>query len=160
MQHFGIHAGYDLWVTVLLPLRDCLLQPTSIKRAAKVNQAVRVTLENGRAKRYAVTLPVRYRLVGSERCETGWTENMSVSGLLFTTASALDAGSQLEIWVQISSDASEGNRSMLYCRGPVVRQLEDDGRTTAAVRITRVRSLPAVPDFTKTEYVPSRGEQL
>jgi hypothetical protein len=126
-----------------------------------VEQTAVVTLDNGRATRYAVTLPVRYRLAGSDVCETGWTDNMSVSGLLFTTAVMLELGSQLEVWVQMSSHANDGNRSMLYCNGCVVRQAgAKGGRPAAAVRITRLRVLPPIPDFTGLQTAPARGGQL
>jgi hypothetical protein len=108
-----------------------------------------VTLSDARAKRYAVTLPVRYRLAGSELCETGWTENMSVSGLLFSTAVMLDVGSKLEVWIQMSSGPNGNSRSMLYCEGSVVRQVVvKHSRSAAAVRIARVRVLSSIPDFT------------
>ena len=120
-----------------------------------------MTWDNGRATRYAVTLPVRYRLAGSDVCETGWTDNMSVSGLLFTTAVMLELGSQLEGWVQMSSHANDGNRSMLYCNGCVVRRAgANSGRPAAAVRITRLRVLPPIPDFSSLQAAPARGDQL
>ena len=114
---------------------------------------------NGRATRYAVNLPVRYRLAGSEACGTGWTENLSVSGLLFTTAAMLGVGNQIEVWVQMWSDTTEVNRSTLYCNGSVVRQVERNDWHAAAVRITRIRVVPPVPDFTDAE-APWRGERL
>jgi hypothetical protein len=108
-----------------------------------------VALIDSRAKRYVVALPVRYRLAGSDICDAGWTENISVSGLLFTTAVMLEVGTKLEVWVQITAGANGGNRSMLYCQVSVVRQAWCDGsRPAAAVRISRFRVLPAVPDFT------------
>jgi len=108
-----------------------------------------VTLSDGRAKRYPVALPVRYRVSGSDICYAGSTENMSLSGLLFTSPVMLDVGSSVEVWVQMPEVSDGGNRSMLYCRGPVVRLgWSNDLRPAAAIRIARFRLLPSTPDFT------------
>jgi len=114
-----------------------------------------------RAKRYAVALPVRYRLAASGACYAGWTENMSVSGLLFTAATALPVGTSVEAWVEMSRGSNGGNASMLYCVGLVVRQvMSNDSRPAAAMRIARCRVLPFTPDFASAQFGVRCEERL
>ena len=113
-----------------------------------------------RAKRYAVALPVRYRLAGSDACHAGWTENMSVSGLAFTTATRLDVGSSVEVWVEMSSNGNASNPAVLYCRGSVVRQAEcSDSRPVAALHIVHFRILPFTP-FNSPQLSREQGERV
>ena len=155
--------SYDLWrnrAATTAGLFATALQHTTAAQADFGNRTIVVTLTDGRAKRYEVALPVRYRLAGSEACYAGSTENMSVSGLLFSTSVALSVGSSVEVWVQMSGRNQASNRSTLYCRCSVVRQTwSSDRRPAAAVRIVRSRLLPSIPDFT-IEPGQMREEQI
>ena len=114
-----------------------------------------------RATRYAVALPVRYRLAGSDACHAGWTENISVSGFLFTTATRLDVGSSVEVWVEMSGNGNGNNPAVLYCQGTVIRHADcSDSRPIAALHITRFRVLPFTPGFNSPQLTREHGEQL
>ena len=114
-----------------------------------------------RAKRYAVALRVRFRLAGSEACHSGWTENVSVSGLLFTTPTRIDIGSNIEVWVEMSSNGNASNPAVLYCQGSVMRQAErSDSRALTALHIAHFRILPFTPVFRNTQLSYEHGEHL
>ena len=108
-----------------------------------------------------MALPVRYRLIGADACHAGWTENVSVSGLLFTTATKIDVGCRVEVWVEMSSNGNASNPAVLYCQGSVMRQAtRGDSRPLTALHIAHFRILPFTPVFRNTQLGHAHGEQL
>lgn len=49
--------------------------------------------------RMPVEIPVKYRNIQNEKMGSGMTENLSASGLSFSTQDPPSAGDQLEIWI-------------------------------------------------------------
>ncbi len=94
----------------------------------------------GRATRYQLELPVRYRRSGAAQWRQGKTSNISRSGVLFCSEDGNDSpapGSVLELLLTL---APEGEPAMaeVLCLGPVVRQAPcGESATELAVRIVR-----------------------
>lgn len=94
-----------------------------------------------RAQRFAIQLPVRYRL----RAESGWrrgeTINVSSSGVLFCADYCADPGTPTEINLSMPVVSLEGSANVV-CRGTVVRTAGSpggSGRHALAIRILHYR---------------------
>ena len=82
-----------------------------------------------RALRFAVRLPVRYRLAGTQQWSDGLTENISRSGVLIRIEAdedraAMDAPgppSRMEILLQVPSQRAGAEGLEIRCEGQVVR---------------------------------------
>lgn len=86
---------------------------------------------NGRAKRFALRFPVYFREVDSPNWMEGRTENISCTGVLFQSASALALESTLELRLQVTVAAEVRDPAEIRCKGVVVR--------------TEQRSMPQTP---------------
>ncbi len=95
----------------------------------------------GRATRYRLELPVRYRRSGAAQWCQGKTSNISRSGVLFCSheTDSLAPGSVLEVLLTLAPEGEPAAAEVL-CLGPVVRQAPcGESATELAVRIVRYR---------------------
>ena len=99
-------------------------------------------IEQRRAKRFELELPLEIVRAGAERVsETGTTRNISSGGVLFLTARELEVGGPVEYVVTLAS----GNTGVvnLRCMGKVLRlqkgASEDTGESPMQVAISLER---------------------
>src|SRR5438445_5004182 len=94
-----------------------------------------VSTEAVRAPRYALHLPLRYRVIGEPDWRQGRTENISRSGLLFLADGVIAIDTRLEMrFVLPTGQASPG----VVCYGRIVRTVPpsaDDARPGLAATI-------------------------
>ncbi|MBK9167030.1 MAG: PilZ domain-containing protein [Bryobacterales bacterium] len=94
-------------------------------------------IEQRRAKRFELQLPVEVVRAGSERVSRlGRTHNISSGGVLFTSGARLEPGGPVEYVVTLSTGTAGAVN--LRCMGKVLRQessatngLDEDGYTVA-----------------------------
>ena len=72
-----------------------------------------------RAERYAITLPMRYRLVGEETWAAGTTVDISRSGVLFEGERSVDREAAIELVLTMPAEVADGAR--VVARGVVAR---------------------------------------
>jgi c-di-GMP-binding flagellar brake protein YcgR len=84
-----------------------------------------------RAIRFAMMLPMRYRCPGGAAWIPGYTVNLSRSGVLFESESALTPGTGLEIVLELRDENRE--LAAVRCSATVVRQegKAEEGRLAA-----------------------------
>ena len=98
-----------------------------------------------RAPRFALQLPVRYRLAGDPRWHQGRTENISYSGVLFRAEGLINVNTPIELRVALSSDTRERPHPEVFCHARIVRTLpptEADPRPGLAASIEQYQLLP------------------
>ena len=87
-----------------------------------------------RAQRYAIALPMRYRLVGEETWAAGTTVDSSRSGVLFEGERSVDREAAIDLVLTMPVEVADGAR--VVARGVVVRAtapgVADAQRTLAA----------------------------
>jgi hypothetical protein len=83
--------------------------------------------------RFEVHAPIRYRS-DDGRWQTGWTENISRSGVLLHAAEALTPNSAVEMVVELPPVIAGEPSATMVCRGRVVRTIAGqlDGAVVAA----------------------------
>ena len=99
-----------------------------------------------RAPRFALKLPVRYRLAGDPQWFQGRTENISYSGVLFRAESLINVDTPIELRVALSSDTRERPHPEVFCHARIVRTVpptEADPRPALAVSIEEYQLLPS-----------------
>ena len=78
--------------------------------------------DSGRARRFPVHLPVRYRLARSRQWFEAYTENISRSGVLLRTERVFEPTTALDLRLELPViDNGEGVRGEVVCKGEVVR---------------------------------------
>ena len=100
-----------------------------------------------RASRFALRLPVRYRLAGDPRWHQGLTENISYSGVLFRAEGLIDVDTPIELRVALSADTPERPHPEVVCHARIIRTMpptQADQRPALAVSIEQyeLRSAP------------------
>ena len=83
-----------------------------------------------RAQRFALHLPLKYRLVGENDWRQGTTENISRSGLLFRAEEAIPPNAQLEINLVLPAEIAGLSAAEVVCRGEIVRTVAAETPTT------------------------------
>jgi hypothetical protein len=78
----------------------------------------------GRARRFALHLPLRYRLLGAAEWRQGRMENISRSGVLFWTDQLLDVDTPLEMSFVLPLIHTHPE---VLCRGRIVRTVLPEG---------------------------------
>ena len=94
---------------------------------------------NGRARRFPIHLPVRYRLPSSPEWFEAYTENVSRSGVLFRTDRAFEPTTPLDLRLELPAvENGERVRGEVVCKGEVVRTDWSDDRdgTPSCVAVT------------------------
>ncbi|MGO8818535.1 MAG: PilZ domain-containing protein [Terriglobia bacterium] len=88
----------------------------------KVNpSATRAEKALGRAKRFPVQIPVRYRIADSPEWLEARTENVSYTGVLFRTKSILKPTTNLEVRLELPPTKGDGGHPEVVCKCQVVR---------------------------------------
>ena len=78
----------------------------------------------GRAQRFALHVPLRYRSIGAAQWREGRIENISRSGVLFWTDEPLEVDTRLEMSFVLPLN---GTAPAVVCRGHVVRTVSPAG---------------------------------
>ena len=95
-------------------------------------------LAGTRATRFPVRIPIRYRPEGQDHWHDGETENISRSGVLFTTSEPVAKLTAIEMLLTLPPEVGGGDQPTVICRGRVVRTelaREDDPRSAVAATI-------------------------
>ena len=103
---------------------------------------------SGRATRFDVPVPLRYRLAGTAAWSEGRIENISRSGLLFRVERPLPVDTAVEMTFALPVPAGRD----LLCRGRVVRTVSGTdaaGRPGIAATIATFRFLPGTSKFVR-----------
>jgi|SRR5688572_16112465 len=94
-----------------------------------------------RATRFELKLPLQYRAVG----DAGWlrsqTENVSRTGVLFPSEKKLEAGTRIEVVLELLPALDSDSSPEVLCTGQVVRSSSDAAgeATVIAVNISDYR---------------------
>ena len=99
-----------------------------------------------RASRFALRLPVRYRLAGEPRWHQGQTDNISYSGVLFRAEGLINVNTPIELRVALSADTRERPHPEVFCHARIVRTMpptQGDPRPALAASIEQYQLLPA-----------------
>jgi PAS domain S-box-containing protein len=91
-----------------------------------------------RAQRFQLHLPLRYRRVGEQQWHNGKTENISRSGMLFTTEELLQPNIQLDINLVLPAEIAGLSATEVVCRGEVVRTVEANDKTLTPALAARI----------------------
>jgi len=113
----------------------------------------------GRAPRFALREPLRYRPAGAARWSEGRIENISRSGVLFWCPQPLDVDTQLEVSFTLPTGA---RAPAILCRGRVVRTVRPllPDRAWASGLAVTIRSYRFVrPGATGARALPARAEK-
>jgi len=82
---------------------------------------------NGRAQRFPIQIPVRYRLPRSPKWFEAYTENVSRSGVLFRTDRSFEPMTALDLRLELPAvENGENVRAEVVCKGEVVRMHPSD----------------------------------
>ena len=85
---------------------------------------------NGRARRFPIHIPVRYRLPRNPQWFEAYTENVSCSGVLFRTDRAFEPATALDLRLELPAvENGERVRGEVVCKGEVVRMDWSDDPT-------------------------------
>ncbi len=76
-----------------------------------------------RAQRFPLHLPLRYRARGESAWQTGWTENISSSGVLFQAASIFKLAAPVELSFVLPGEVGGAGGGVVYCHGEIVRTI-------------------------------------
>jgi len=77
---------------------------------------------SGRARRFPIHIPVRYRLPRSPQWFEAYTENVSRSGVLFRTDRVFEPTTDLDLRLELPPvENGERVRGEVVCKGKVVR---------------------------------------
>jgi len=81
----------------------------------------------GRARRFPIHLPVRYRLARGQQWFEAYTENVSRSGVFFRTERVFEPTTALDLRLELPAvENGEGVRGEVVCKGEVVRMDRSD----------------------------------
>jgi hypothetical protein len=82
---------------------------------------------SGRAPRFPIHIPIRYRIPRSPRWFVACTENVSRSGVLFRTECVFEPTTPLDLRLELPSvDNGDGLHGEIVCKGEVVRMNQPD----------------------------------
>ncbi len=105
---------------------------TNMRQAGPLSKIKVKELLPGRARRFDLRVPFRFRVQGDDRWRKGHIENISRSGVLFRSRDTLGPRTRLEMCFELPAVVAGG---VVSCRGMVVRVLP--------LRPGRVKSLAA-----------------
>ncbi len=103
--------------------------------------------ERRRRKRLPVEVPVSIKTNPGRPTETGYTRDLSESGVFLYTNSQVAEGSELEMVLILPAEITGGDKRWVCCQASVVR-VEDEatvGRRGVAADIHRMEFLPEIP---------------
>jgi PAS domain S-box-containing protein len=121
---------------------DAKITPPEVAMSAHTASSRQVEPTNqispSRAQRFQLHLPLRYRRLGEKQWHEGTTENISRSGMLFSTEEVLQPSSQLEINLVLPAEIAGLTATEVVCRGEVVRTVEPAGETLSPALAARI----------------------
>jgi len=96
--------------------------------------------------RIPLRLPVSIRSSQSESV-TGYTRDLSMSGIFLYTDAQILEGSELEIVLMLPPQFTNGEKQWVCCRASVVRveNSQDDRQIGVAANIRNIATLPEIP---------------
>ncbi len=74
-----------------------------------------------RALRFQISTAMRYRIAGDKIWREGWVENISVTGMLFSTAELIEAGKSIDVRLVLPGKRLGGVGGTMVSKGRVVR---------------------------------------
>ena len=92
-----------------------------------LNSGVTMAAMLGRAQRFVVQLPIRYKKIGGRRWFEGKTENISRSGLLFRAERVLKVRTAIEMSFTLPVWKKGDDPGEVLCWGSVVRTVAAGG---------------------------------
>jgi len=97
----------------------------------------------GRARRFPIRIPIRFRIPRSTDWFVACTENVSRSGVVFRTERAFEPATALDMRMELPrTDHNDSVRAEIVCKGEVVRVEQSDPHgvpQTVAVAIRQYR---------------------
>ena len=92
-----------------------------------------------RAQRFMIHTPIRFRHPGCEAWHSGMTENISDSGVLFSTSEALPPRTRLEMqFVPVEGKVMGELPAEVQCKGEVVRIVPASTAASASVLAAKI----------------------
>jgi PilZ domain len=101
-----------------------------------------VRSEIPRARRYPVSFAIEYRPANQRRWQSGVTQNVSASGVLFGEAISdrqLELGAPIDMHLIIPSEIQGRAATRVFCVGHVTRIIESPDSQPRAIAATIVR---------------------
>lgn len=106
---------------------------------AKAGRSRRKKKAGGRARRFSVRAPVRYR-EDDGFWHHGTTENISRSGMLLRAEKALSPNTPVELVVELPPVLASERSASVICRGRIVRAQESDDDTEGTLLAAEITS--------------------
>lgn len=97
-----------------------------------------------RAKRFPLRLPVYFRELDSPTWLEGTTENISYTGMLFLSSSALALESTLDLKLRLGVGIKGGMPPEVLCKGVVVRQEQRRAQQASVALAIAIRDFSIV----------------
>jgi hypothetical protein len=142
--HCGAKYSYD-WATMR---RVALLETQEGERDANPKSIRKCGTKKAwtpRERRLRHCVAVQFRIAGSDEWIEGVTENISRSGLLFRSSSPVEAGSSIELILEMPQELTGDDDARVVCQGSLLR--------AEAVPPTRKKQQPSfLLACTITEY--------
>ncbi len=91
-----------------------------------------------RAQRFPLHLPLRYRAQGETAWQTGWTENISSSGVLFRATSVISLATPVELSFVLPGEVGGAGGAVVYCHGKIVRTIMPPASDTPPALAARI----------------------
>lgn len=100
-----------------------------------------------RVPRFAIQVPMRYRLHGEEEWHEAKTENISHTGVLFRGARFLDVRTPVELRFQmvLLPPLEDAGVADVVCRGQIVRTAESPAQTAHPVLAATISEYEFLP---------------
>jgi hypothetical protein len=87
-----------------------------------------------RARRFAIRVPLLFRRTGQISWSQGYTENISRSGILFSSEEAVAVGTRLELTFKLRGEEVGGEEgAVVICQARMVRSVQPPATTTRAL---------------------------
>src|SRR5690348_826831 len=90
-------------------------------------------IESRRARRFRLQAPIEYRPFNSLEWQTGFTENVSCTGVLFCPSEPLDLDSALAMRFRLPAEIAGPVAVQVICAGRVVRRAESVGKIAVSI---------------------------
>lgn len=122
------------------------LRPEIVKASEQADEG----RNSGRAERFPVHTPLRYRLSGDIDWREGRTENISCTGVLFRAEEMLAIDTAIEMQFDLAAEVEEGGGAMVICSGQIVRTLlppASDAAPAMAAHIHEYRLVRGSAEF-------------
>lgn len=105
-----------------------------------LNNAMKNTIpnESGRAPRYAIQMPLRYRVRGQLNWHEGRMENISRSGVLFRGAHTIEPNAAVEMSFLLPANVPNEPAAEVICSGRIVRAVPPSGSVSQPAFAARI----------------------